>query len=231
MKLYRKKRFLPIQSNPKLKQTHTIKPIRKYSIAMILMLSLLCSQYSFAATNTGLSGDDNVAGPFPVGFNFNYYGKTYDKFYVSTNGLIQFLSPTNQYNNTCLPALNNTLYVFWDDLRTNVAGQPTGKIEYEVRGEAPNRKLIVQWTNQYFYGSNLPMGTFQAILSEGSNQIKYQYRYLSDERSMGNSATIGMQSTTTASYAQIGCNSANVIKPEQAISYTPNNDFSKYTVN
>lgn len=214
--------------NRKSKQKQTNKIRNKYT-AIFLMVSLLFSQHNYAATNTGLAGDDKYAGPFPMGFDFNYYGTTFNQFYVTTNGLIQFTNPTTNYSNQCLPSLNNTLYVFWDDLRTDVSGQPTGKIQYEIQGVTPNRKLIVQWTNQYFYGSNLPMGTFQAILTEGSNQIKYQYRYLSDERSKGYSATLGIQGTA-AKYAQIGCNQANIIAPEQAISFTPNQDFSQYTV-
>ncbi|MFB1011168.1 MAG: Ig-like domain-containing protein, partial [Thiopseudomonas sp.] len=110
--------------------------------------------------------------------------------------------------------------MFWDDLRTDVSGQTPGKIHYETIGEAPNRQLVVQWTNMYFYGSNLPMGTFQAVLSEGSNTIQFQYRYLTDERSLGNSATIGLKGTSGAGQ-QIGCNQGGAIGPEQAILFTP----------
>lgn len=202
----------------------------KYKISSVILMILICfSHLSYAGTNTGLYGDDYYAGPFPIGFTFNHYGNNFTEFYVSTNGLIQFTNPTSAYTNSCLPSYNNTLYVFWDDLRTDVSGQPTGTIQYETQGEAPNRKLIVQWTNQYFYSSDLPMGTFQAILYEGSNQIKYQYRYLIDDRSKGNSATIGIQGTNS-NFEQIGCNTANAIAPEQAILFTPNADFSDYNV-
>ena len=183
----------------------------------------------FAAINTGLYGDDSYAGPFPIGFTFKYYNQEFNQFYVTTNGLIQFTNPTRNYYNYCLPSFNNTLYVFWDDLRTDVSNQPTGTIKYELQGISPNRKLIVQWTNQYFFRSNLPMGTFQAILYENSNQIKYQYRYLYDDRGIASSATIGIQESVS-NYVEIGCNTTNAIKPEQAILFTPNSDFSQYQV-
>lgn len=198
-----------------------------------LMMVLLLSQgaVAHAGINTGLTGDDVVAGPFPIGFAFNYYGQNYTQFYVSTNGLLQFANPSSAYSNGCLPSIANTMYVFWDDLRTNVSGQPDGKIEYQTLGDAGARKLVVQWTNQYFYGTNLPMGTFQAVLFEGSNQVKLQYRYLSDPRSTGNSATIGIQGSLTTQVAQQGCNATAAVAPEQAISYTPDATGLAYTVN
>lgn len=199
----------------------------KYA-AIIGILFIFAYYPCYAATNTDLYGDDKYAGPFPIGFTFNYYGNNFNEFYVTSNGLIQFTNPTTSYTNTCLPKFQNTLYVFWDDLKPNIANQPSGTIHYETQGEAPNRQLIVQWTNQYFFGSNLPMGAFQAILYEGSNLIKYQYRYLTDDRSRGNSATIGIQDSSS-NFVQIGCNTANAIKPEQAILFTPNENMSDYS--
>lgn len=202
----------------------------KALIILFFTLSSLLFTSVQAASNTGLTGDDRYAGRFPIGFNFQFYDKTYDKFYVSTNGLIQFSTPTTSYKNQCLPAdFNNTLYVFWDDLRTDVEGQPSGKIEYETLGQAPNRKLVVQWTNQYFFGSNMPMGTFQAILYEGTNQIKYQYRNLLDERSQGSHATVGIQNTPLQ-FAQALCNQTGAITSGQAITFTPIEDGNSYII-
>ena len=185
---------------------------------------------ALAATNTGLSGDDRQAGPFPIGFNFQYYGQDFSQFYATTNGLLQFQNPTTSYSNTSLPSsYNNTLFVFWDDLRTDVSGQTPGVIQYELQGDEPNRRLVVQWTNQYFFGSNLPMGTFQVVLFEGSNEVKYQYRDLLDERSFGNSATVGVQGPNRE-VVQIGFNEANLVMPEQAISFIPAADGSSYEV-
>lgn len=200
-----------------------LKEVKKWWMGALLLIVLSASaSVTHAGVDTGLRGDDNYAGPFPVGFNFNYYGVDYTEFYVSTNGLIQFSNPSTAWGNTCLSdqGLFNTLYVFWDDLRTDVSGQPSGKIHYDVIGEAPSRQLIVQWTNMYFYGSNLPMGTFQAILNEGSNNIQFQYRYLTDQRSLGDSATIGLKGISNSGL-QIGCNQSGAIAPEQSILFSP----------
>src|SRR5690606_27308202 len=153
-------------------------------------------------------------------------------FHASTNGLLQFANPSTAYSNSCLTSgggSSNTIFVFWDDLRTDVSGQPAGKIQYETIGQAPHRKLVVQWTNQYFYGSNLPMGTFQAVLHEGSNEVKLQYRYLREAQSTGSSATIGMRGTP-GQLNQHRSNQLNAVAAEQAISYMPSADGSSYTV-
>jgi PKD repeat protein len=199
----------------------------------VAFVFLSMSSAAFAGINTGLVGDDVAAGKFPIGFSFRFYGRDVTEFYVTTNGLINFSSGPTTYSNTCLPpgggGLPDSIFVFWDDLRTDVSGQPTGKIQYETVGEAPNRKLVVQWTNQYFYGSNLPMGTFQAVLFEGSNQIKLQYRYLRETLSTGGSATIGLQAPATSA-TQLGCNQAGMVAPEQAISFTPAGDGTSYQI-
>jgi PKD repeat protein/uncharacterized membrane protein YgcG len=201
-------------------------------LRICLVITLMLVGYSVCAgTNTGLSGDDRSAGPFPIGFSFSYFGNSYTQFFVSTNGLIGFSSGSTAYANSCTPGLSNTLYVFWDDLRTDVSGQPEGKIEYETIGEAPNRKLIVQWTNQYFFGDNLPMGTFQAILFEGTDEIKYQYRNLIQERSKGSSATTAIRGGNSSQLTQISCDLASSIREEQAILFTPDTTRSSYTVN
>ena len=200
------------------------------NLSKIFALSVLATHmsYSYAGIDTNLHGDDFAAGPFPIGFDFKLYGKQYNQFYTSTNGLITFDGGNSNYGNSNLPAYNNTLYTYWDDLRTNVSGQVEGTVKYQTIGEAPNRKLIVQWTNQYFYGSNLPMGTFQAVLYEGTNQIKYQYRYLKSGTT-GQSATIGIQGITPQAKA-VGVNQS-VLHEEQAITFTPNPDLTDYNVN
>ncbi len=184
--------------------------------------------YSYAGIDTNLHGDDISNGSFPIGFGFKLYGKEYNQFYISTNGLVTFDNKDREWKNKNLPSRNNTLYVYWDDLRTDVPDEIEGTVKYQTIGEAPNRQLIMQWTNQYFYGSNEPMGTFQAILYEGSNKIKYQYRYLKKD-AFGDAATIGMQGNNTQ-YKLVGYNKS-VLREEQAISFKPNVDGTDYNVN
>ncbi|MEG0141927.1 MAG: Ig-like domain-containing protein, partial [Comamonas sp.] len=178
-----------------------------------------------AATDTGLSGDDLYAGPFPIGFEFTYWGETYTSFYASTNGLMQFANPNVSYSNACLNTnpFRSTIFPYWDDLRTDVSGQVSGTIQYQTIGAAPNRKLVVQWTNMYFAYQNRPLGTFQVVLSEGSNTIALNYKNLHGTNAQGPSATIGIASANGA-FNQIACNTAGTIHAEQSILFTPDGE-------
>ena len=55
---------------------------------------------------TGLVGvDDGHAGPFPMGFSFDFYGTGYTEFYVGSNGVIFFVDVYLGLGNACpLPA-------------------------------------------------------------------------------------------------------------------------------
>jgi hypothetical protein len=44
------------------------------------------------------STDNAIAGPISIGFPFYYYGRAYDSFYVSTNGLIALTNRRYQYD-------------------------------------------------------------------------------------------------------------------------------------
>lgn len=107
------------------------------------------NEVTFNGINTNLTGDDSAAGPFNLGFTFNYYGVDYTQAYVNINGMLTFGTPNSSYSNGALSSTgpNTAIYPFWDDLVTG----STGKIYYASVGEAGSRRFIVQWTNMYFY--------------------------------------------------------------------------------
>ena len=51
---------------------------------------------------------------------------------------------------------------------------------YQVLGTAPNRRLVVQWNEVPHYNDEDARFTFQAILYEGSNNIKFLYKEMID---------------------------------------------------
>jgi Bacterial Ig domain/Calx-beta domain/Nidogen-like len=155
----------------------------------------------YVGTNTNLYGDDVALGPFPIGFSFDYFGASYTQFYPSTNGLLSFGHGYTTYSNRSFPdaGVANSIAPFWDDLITEGFTKKT--ILYRTVGTAPDRRLVVQWTNMFFYSNpSLPMGTFQAVLFEGSNRIQFQYRLLlGGAPSQGASATVGLDDSTGSS--------------------------------
>jgi hypothetical protein len=134
------------------------------------------AEYSFdqVAMRTNLTGDDQVGGPYAIGFPFEYYGQAYQSVYVSTNGFLTFL--VDQGNGCCsgqtfpsasLP--NSTVAGVWSDLHPR-----GGSITYGIAGTAPNRRFVVSWNNIIYLSGNTNL-TFQIALYEGSNDVEIRH--------------------------------------------------------
>jgi len=150
------------------------------------------------------TGDDQNLGPFPIGFNFSFYGNTYNSVRVCTNGWLSFTSTANTWVNQALPAASpnpeNLVAPMWDDLIFTVSGDAY----YYNDGS----RFIVSWVNvPHYTGAGDPPGpfTFQAILYP-SGKIVYQYLDInpplaSQTVGIQNQArTIGLQSVFNAAY-------------------------------
>lgn len=205
----------------------------KNRIISILILVILSSRIIAQPAETIYQGtviksgyvDDAAYGPFNTGFNFTYFGISYSQFYVSSNGLVLFTSDPANISGTAVaipdPAKpNNFIAAFWDDLIVD----GTGKILYTTIGAAPNRKLIIQFTNMGFYGFPAFMGTFAVILNETSNIIQVQYRLIVDNsstRAHGGSASIGIENSDGSAGVQYAYHNQSAVLTGKAISYTP----------
>jgi len=117
--------------------------------------------------------DDDVQGPFPIGFTFQFYGNNYTDFYVGSNGWIGFSSgqPTSYIASSIPDAIStviprNCIMLSWEDLNPSTGGQ----VLYQTIGTAPNRKLVFTFDNVTYFASTLTM-TSQVVLYEGSNVI------------------------------------------------------------
>jgi len=128
-------------------------------------------------TNTGTSlfmTDDSQQGPFQIGFNFCFFGTTYNQFYVGSNGWISFTGgqPTT-FTSQPIPTGNalvpkNCIMGPWQDWHPGIGGQ----IKYQVQGTAPCRKLVVSWTNMPMFSCNGNLGTFHIVIYESTNYIE-----------------------------------------------------------
>jgi len=109
----------------------------------------------------------------PLGFTFDFYGKSYDHVNVWSNGFLMF-GPVPQRSGFFMGDLipyagnpNNIIAVAWSDWEPQNA---VGSIRFETRGSAPNRIFILQYNNTPEYkGTGVLMA--QVILYEGSNDI------------------------------------------------------------
>ncbi|HOZ50393.1 MAG TPA: T9SS type A sorting domain-containing protein [Chitinophagaceae bacterium] len=122
--------------------------------------------------------DDIHSNNIPLAFQFNYFGINYDKFNVSSNGTISFNElVAGQYNSWHLDSVllpspfitfrNSIMIPHQDILPTNI----NAKIQYQVKGSAPYRRLIVSYDSISYFSCTSLMFSAQAILYETTNTI------------------------------------------------------------
>jgi hypothetical protein len=116
--------------------------------------------------------DDGFLQDVPLGFSFTFYGNTYTKVAVYSNGFLMFGPATMQgfWSGDLIPFTgnpNNIIALAWTDWRPDLK---PGSIRYETRGTAPNRRFIVQFVDVPEYVGTGKLNS-QLVLSEGSNDI------------------------------------------------------------
>ncbi|WP_141503505.1 S-layer homology domain-containing protein [Paenibacillus luteus] len=159
-----------------------------------------------------------------TGFEFDFYGDIYEGVYVSKKGNIYLKDESNNIRGEISPFSS-------DDLTYG----PKSKVLYSTIGAAPNRKFIVQYTNVLLNGyvNDLdPLGTFQVVLYEGSNEIQFQYPnlvgYTFGDRAFGSNSWIAIYSNSNeedVSYSDY----EKSLKEKQAIRFIPGVDY-EYTL-
>ena len=108
---------------------------------------------------------------------------------------------------------------FWDDLYTPGGGT----IYYDVQGTAPNRMFIVEWYDvPHISDDGTPRShyTFEAILYETSNDIKFQYQSMlngTESYADGREAVVGIENITGVVGAQYSCRETGAISDGLAI--------------
>lgn len=146
----------------------------------------------------GYSDQDDFFYTLNLPFTFNFFGTPYTTCYPSSNGLITFGAGYTGYTNSDIPNAadpNNFIAPLFRDLRFWASSG--GKLRHQTLGTSPNRRLIIQWHNVNEYavtGTNV--FTFQVILYEGSNDIRFQYQDVvvgSVDYDYGKAATVGLE--------------------------------------
>ena len=134
-------------------------------------------------TPLALSGDDANAGPVAIGFDFPFYGSTFNSVRICTNGWLSFTDTGTAYDNQPLPnsgAPANVVAPFWDDLDFGATPR--------VYTYNDGTRFIVSWVGAPHYETGGPY-TFQAMLYT-TGEIRYQYLSVA---SPTNSSTVGIQ--------------------------------------
>ena len=176
-----------------------------------------------AATGTAVPlstlGDDGKAGPYNMGFDFEFYGEVKSQFWVASNGAVCFNSAYFTYSNTGIPT-NNSANVdfiagFWDDLYSTYAGVG---VYYQQFADY----TIVQWNDAQRLSYPGYMMDFQFIMYR-NGKIKVQYKDISAGFTL-TSSTEGIQSSTPSLGLQVSMNT-NYVHNNLAILYSLPADF------
>lgn len=131
-----------------------------------------------APTTVTLSDDSVTSTPIPIGFDFEFFGATYNSIYISSNGFISFQSPDQdadgnpdeEVDGCCrghqipLSLYPNTYIAgYWEDLDPSQGGT----IQYENLGS----EFIVEFSNVPHLDEAIFV-SFQIKLIQGSNEIE-----------------------------------------------------------
>lgn len=161
------------------------------------------------------TSDDQMSALVPIGFNFVFFGNTYNTCAIATNGYIQFGMGGNGYSpwavNAAIPnSINpvNAIMAPWGDIYPGLGGQ--GQVRYKTIGTAPNRIFIVEWLDSPVYSSSCAQFCYgtQIKLFETTNVIETHIaNYQACTAWNGGYAIHGIQNITgTVAYAVPGRN-------------------------
>lgn len=160
--------------------------------------------------------DDGSTALIPLGFNFCFYGTTYNSCYINNNGNISFGSPYSTFSSNPFPDAGFVMIApFWGDVDTRnlASGLPYFK--------KTATSLIVKWSNVGYYSSYADkLNDFQLIITDGTdpmlpngNNVAFCYgdmQWTTGDASDGvngfggTPATVGVNKGDGTNYIQIG---------------------------
>ena len=123
-----------------------------------------------------LANDDSSTAELILPFTINFYGTTYDRFFLNNNGNISFGAAVGNYTPSAFPGAPAPMIApYWGDVDTN--NQPGGgRVFYNL--DDPDT-LVATWNNVgYYYQSNDKLNNFQLVMTNvGSGDFDLQFRY------------------------------------------------------
>jgi hypothetical protein len=151
-------------------------------------------------TVLGVPGNDDTNFPDnPIGFTFWYNGQAFTRFSVNSNGFLALgTTVISSYNAISLGSTNNVIAAQNNDIQGDVT---TGDLRFTTIGTAPNRTLVVQWTNYDDYPSSTgsDVYNFQIRLSESSFNVDVVYGTTSSLQLAG-LFEVGLRGNSSADY-------------------------------
>ena len=124
-----------------------------------------------------LLADDNVVGPIPIGFNFNFYGTDYTEFSVSSNGFIGFGTQTSSsLSNYAIPSTSgpeNIIAWFWDDM--DPGDNPNGDTYVYYENLPGTNDFLISFIHYHEYAGGGTGELTAQIILHTNGDITLQY--------------------------------------------------------
>ena len=190
-----------------------------------------------SGTGTAVLADAYTGGEeVGIGFDFEFYGETYRECILTPRGSVVFgtywapgVGVPDNYGPMPYGGYSRMASPWWDGFETtdDWCTVPGNAVYYETVGDAGSRQLIVQWEDVgHAWVEDSGAVTFQAVLYEGTDQIKFQYQDVSMENapeySAGASGSVGVQGDVWSTRAATAWSyNEAVLADGSAILYTP----------
>ena len=144
-----------------------------------ITLVLEAEAFNVDLNDSGIYSDDTYGGVIDIGFNFVFYGNTYNQVVLSSNNHLTFdVANANQYSDWTIDAAApnnfdcplNSILCPWQDIYPGVNGN--GTIQFATTGEAPNRVFIASFCGIPMFSCTDICYTSQIKLFETTNVIE-----------------------------------------------------------
>ncbi|HUS16903.1 MAG TPA: S-layer homology domain-containing protein [Chloroflexia bacterium] len=154
---------------------------------------------------------DDCFSPLTLPFPVQFYGESYGKAVVSSNGNIQFSPESASHDSTCLPnpTLETAIMLYQGDLDTSGPGEG---IFSTTLGTAPDRTFVLEWRTHY--AGRQGTSNEELIFSESSSTISMVYGANADD---GTGEVSGMQFEQGPEYSQYSCHTPDLIAGRKII--------------
>ena len=154
--------------------------------------------------------NDASGGSIQLGFDFPFYGETYNECIINPNGWVGFGDDNTEWDNSSIPSTSaprSSIMGFWDDLNPandNCTNSCSGDVYFHT-----NQDRMVVWFDNVSHWPNYfdnSVYSFQIVMY-ATGEININYGTMSGDL---NSATVGIQNSTGDSGLQMAYNSAYI---------------------
>ncbi|MBL7190989.1 T9SS type A sorting domain-containing protein [bacterium] len=165
-------------------------------------------EISGIGTNSGVTGDDQNLGPFPLGTVCPFYNnEIFTQFRICSNGFLSWTSTSTSYVNYAIPTAaepNNLIAPFWDDLYP-----PGGGTIWYMYDEV-NDRCIIEYDNVMSFASPQTPQKFEAFIY-GDGTFEYMYNLI--QAPCINTSTVGIENAAGTIGVQSTYNGSGPLEP------------------